>query len=190
MQGLALIDCDNFRDRDRKTRTDLYLAAQLLVDGVTREFVSIFSDVRELDVRLYGGWTEPSGHPSRDAAWLTELLPDLRGRRHGLIVRPALAVTMIEFPQLFLRGTVRGEGRRRRQKMVDGMMGCDAVYMASNESIPVSIVSDDDDLLPAALTAHAMNTGTLSLMRRRKPGSAINDSLLSRQGVRTLQLGT
>ena len=190
MQGLALIDCDNFRDRGRKTRTDLHLAAQLLVDDVTREFLSIFSDVRELDVRLYGGWTDPSGRPSRDAAWLTELLPDLRGRRHGLIVRPALAATMIEFPWLLLRGTVRGDGRKQRQKMVDGMMGCDAVYVASNESIHVSIVSDDDDLLPAALTAHAANTGTLSLMRRREPGSAINDSLLSRQGIRILQLGT
>ena len=184
MQGLALIDCDNFRDRAKKTRADLHLVAQILVDDVVRVSASVFPDVSELDIRLYGGWTERSGLPSRDAIWLSELLPDLRGRRHGLIIRPTLATAMIEFPELLLRGTVRGTATRQRQKMVDGMMGCDAMYMAANEPAFVSIVTDDEDLLPAAITTHAKNTELLGWIRTREVGSAINDSILKSQGIR------
>ena len=55
MQGLALIDCDNFCDRAKKTRADLHLAAQIVVDDVVRVFVSGFPDVSKLDIRLYSG---------------------------------------------------------------------------------------------------------------------------------------
>lgn len=188
MQGLALIDCDNFRDRNKKARVDLHLAIQELVVGVTDTFVSAFPDARELDIRLYGGWTEPSGLPSRDAIWLSEFLPDLRGRRHGLIIRPALAVTMIEFPELLLRGTVRGPVRRKRQKMVDGMMGCDAIHMAESGNIFVGIVSDDEDILPATLTAHARNSTAMTWIHLRKVGEAINDADLLHQGLRIVPL--
>ena len=190
MLGLALVDCDNFRERGKKSRVDLHLAAQTLVDDVARAFVSVFPDSRELDVRLYGGWTQPTGLPSRDASWLTELLPDLRGRRHGLIVRPSLATTMIAFPEVDLRGTVRGLPKRQRQKMVDGMMGCDAIYMVDHWSTYVTIVTDDDDLLPATLTAHAKNGNVLAWMRCRRIGEAINDTALLHQGVRIHSLGT
>ena len=190
MQGLALIDYDNFRRREKKSKSDLELDAEMLVGDVVRAFVTVFPDVRELDVRLYGGWTDPTGLPSRDASWLHELLPELRGRRHGLIVRPALATTMIQFPELLLRGTVRGHGRRQRQKMIDGMMGCDALHMAAQGMTYVGIVTDDDDLLPATLSAHGTSADVLVWMRARDVGSAINDRSLLNEGLRIHDLRT
>ena len=187
MQGLALIDHDNFRPRDRKSRADLESDTRTLVDSVARAFAIAFPDIRELDIRLYGGWTDETGGPSRDASWLNELLPNLRGRRHGLIIRPALATTMIRFPGFLLRGTVRGHGRNQRQKMIDGMMGCDAFHVTSGGRAYVGIVTDDDDLLPAALSAHGANAGVLVWMRSRDPGSAINDPALLNEGLRIHQ---
>ena len=188
MQGLALVDFDNFRGRDRKSKADLEIDTRTIVDNVTRAFTAVYPDTREIDVRLYGGWTDSAGLPSRDASWLHELLPELRGRRHGLIVRPALATTMIRFPELHLRGTVRRRGRNQRQKMIDGMIGCDALHMATHGQTCIGIVTDDDDLLPATLSAHDTNAGMLVWMRTRSIGSAINDSILVGKGVVLHQL--
>lgn len=182
MQGLALIDFDNFREIDAKSRADIEFAAEELIDLTSRAFAKVFPASRELDIRLYGGWTDPRGLPSRDAEWLTEILPGLRGRRHGLIVRPSLATTMLQFPQFLLLGTVRGRGRRLRQKMIDGMIGCDAMYMSDHGQTCVGVVSDDDDLLPSVISAHAMNPGVLVWMRVRRAGAAINDSYLANHG--------
>lgn len=190
MQGLALIDCDNFRNRDKKSESELEIDTRTLLDNVTCAFATVFPDARELDIRLYGGWMDPVGLPSRDASWLYKLLPALRGRRHGLLVRPALATTMIQFPWLLLRGTVRGHGQNQRQKMIDGMMGCDALHMTAHGSTYVGIVTNDDDLLPAVLSAHATNADMLAWMRTRSVGSAINDAGLLNERLRIHQLRT
>ena len=187
VQGLALIDFDNFRRRDKKSKADLEIDARALVDQVACTFASAHPETRELDVRLYGGWTDSDGLPSRDASWLLELLPELRGRRHGLIIRPALATTMIRFPEFLLRGTVRG--RNQRQKMIDGMMGCDALHVVIHGQIRVGLVTDDDDLLPAALSAHDTNAGMLTWIRCRRVGAAVNDSFLRSKGLPLHQLG-
>ena len=187
VQGLALIDFDNFRRRDKKSKADLEIDVRTLVDQVACTFASAHPETRELDVRLYGGWTHPDGLPSRDASWLIELLPELRGRRYGLIIRPALATTMIRFPEFILRGTVRG--RNQRQKMIDGMMGCDALHVVANGQILVGLVTDDDDLLPAALSAHDTNAGMLTWMRGRRVGAAVNDPFLESRGLPLHQLG-
>ena len=63
MQGLALIDHDNFRRRDRKSRADMEIDARTLVESVARTFIIAFPDTRELDIRLYGGWTDETGGP-------------------------------------------------------------------------------------------------------------------------------
>ena len=109
-------------------------------------------------------------------------------RRAPLIVRPALATTMIRFPEFLLRGTVRG--RNPRQKMIDGMMGCDALHVAAQGQVRIGLVTDDDDLLPAALSAHDTNAGVLVWMRTRSIGSAVNDSFLESKGLPLHQLGT
>ena len=188
MQGLALIDYDNFRSRDRKSKVDMELDADVIVDRAVRSFAQVFPDTRELDVRLYGGWTNEAGLPSRDASWMYELLPNLRRRRHGLIVRPTLATTMIRFPELLLKGTLRGHGRNQRQKMIDGMIGCDAIHMAREGLTRLSIVTDDDDLLPAVLSAYDSNTDVLVWIRARDVGSGMNDNALMNRGLRIHKL--
>ena len=186
MDGLALVDWYNFRRRDQRTKIDLELVTETILDRVSSAFTVLFPEARELDVRLYGGWTDELGWPSRHADWLHELLPNLRGRRNGLIVRPALATSMIQFPWFLPRGTVRRRlksGRQtREQKMVDGMLGCDALYAAIGSRTCVGIVTDDDDLLPSALSSHDQNPATVVWMRNRRasdPLQTINSYLVA-----------
>ena len=187
--GLALIDYDNLRGFRRKSQADFELHAADLVDMVIRAFRSGFPDIWELDVRFYGGWTDEFGLPSRDHLWFLQTLPRLRGRRHGLIVRPALATAMLQFPELILRGTVRfeapqpGRKQRPRQKMVDGMLGCDAVFAAAAGLARVGVVTGDDDLIPATLSAHAANSRLTVWMRPQKAGAGTNDRNLMERGL-------
>ena len=184
MQGLALVDFDNFRtDRDG-TKSSLEKDASELVDEIPHAFLQVFPTAREIDIRLYGGWTNEAGQSARDAQWLIELLPNLRGRRHGVVVRPTLAKSMIQFPDVILHGTVRGSAKKLRQKMVDGMIGCDAMFVAERGIIPVGIASDDDDIVPAAMSVHAKFQDGFAWMRRREIGSALNDVILLKKGLR------
>ena len=187
--GLALVDYDNLRGFRRKSQADFELHTTHLVDTLIRAFRSAFPDIRELDVRFYGGWMDEFGGPSRDHIWLLETLPSLRGRRHGLIVRPALATAMLQFPELILRGTVRHQAPRPgrpqgvRQKMVDGMLGCDAVFAAAAGLARIGVVTDDDDLVPATLSANAANSPLTIWMRPRRVGAGLNDRSLIERGL-------
>lgn len=92
---------------------------------------------------------------------------------------------MIQFPKFPLRGTVR---RRERtgtnvQKMVDGMLACDALYAATHPRTRVGIVADDDDLLPSALSSHVRHPQAVVWMRRRKVGTGLNDPALLNEGL-------
>ena len=191
MQGLALVDWYNFRRRDQNSKADLELVTMTIAEQVSRAFAALFPAADELDLRLYGGWINEQGWPSRHASWLHELLPALRGRRNGLIVRPALATSMIQFPEFHPRGTVRRRLRPRtrngaaryEQKMVDGMLACDALYAAAQAQTCVGIVTDDDDLLPSALSARASHPQAVVWMRTKEVGSAMNDAGLLSEGL-------
>lgn len=190
MQALALVDYDNCRTRTAGSVADLELDTLRIIDRVTNPLALSFPRMREVDVRLYGGWTDLAGLPTPDAWALLGLLPNLRGRRHGMIVRPSLAVSMIEYPHLLLRGTLRGQGKSRRQKMVDGMMGCDAAFVARQGDTLVLLTTDDDDILPSVLAAYASNKEMTVWIRAREVGSAINDARVLGMGVRVMQLGS
>ena len=192
MQGLALVDWYNFRRRDQNSKADLELVTLTIVEQVSCAFAALFPNARELDLRLYGGWITEQGWPSRHASWLHELLPVLRGRRNGLIVRPALATSMIQFPNFHPRGTVRRRKGRAdyEQKMVDGMLAFDALYAAAHARYRVGIVTDDDDLIPGALSAHAGRPQAVVWMRKREVGSAMNDATLLSEGLSIHQLGS
>lgn len=124
------------------------------------------------------------GSFSPDALGLLTVLPELRGRNRGVIVRPSLALTMTQFPDLVLRGTVRLLSGRTRQKMVDGMLGCDAVCAVREGWASVGVVTDDADLIPALLTAHAVNDRLTAWIRRQRFGAGLNDAALSDRGLR------
>ena len=183
MQGLALVDYDNLCPRTRFEHEVEIRTAELL-DLIARASQAAFPGLRELDVRLYGGWIDEQGVHSPSALLLLPLLPALRGRRQGLLLRPTLAITMLQFSDIELRGTVRLQAKPRRQKMVDAMLGHDAVFAAMLGQSRVGIVSDDDDLLPAALSAHAADPAGAAWMRRRAAGEGLNDRALSDCGVR------
>ena len=142
------------------------LAIEEVLNAVVGRFRR-WRPVREIDVRLYGGWLDERGNPSENANTFMRLLPFLRGRWQGTLVRPSLAVALLRFPYLRLRGTVRGQSRRRRQKMVDQMIGCDAMYLALSrlEDVPVAVFTADDDLLPPLLMASAYSGSDVQWMR-------------------------
>ena len=193
MRGLALVDYDNMcesRDTGRRGRTgrrwtqvDFERRTTGLVDAITRVFSAAVPELRELDVRLYGGWTDEHGMPSPAAFCLLKVISALRGRRHGVIVRPSLAFAMCQFPSVILRGTVRMRSKNKRQKMVDGMLGCDALFAATGGHVRVGIVTDDDDLVPAALSAQAAGPQRVVWMRPRPAGTGLNDGRLSDLGL-------
>ena len=190
MEGLALIDFDNFRSRRRRTATDIADRAQRVLNAVSRAFLSVFPETTELDARFYGGWIDVGGSLTQDAIRLQNILASCRGRRHGLIVRPTLATTIIQVPDFPLRGTVRGQGNQLYQKMVDTMIGCDAIHVAHHGGINIGIVTTDDDLLPAALSAHTERHGMLVWIRSRPVGSACNDTELRSRGLYLCELTT
>lgn len=188
MNGLALVDFENLYKDVGQHRGDLTMVAQTIVTRVARKFASIFPEVRSLDVRLYGGWTERLGGPTQHSVLLQAALPSMRGRRHGLIVRPILAESMLILPDLVLKGTYRWISGSPQQKMVDQMLGCDAIHTAQYVDLYVAIVTTDDDLLPATITAHVSSPGTVVWMRNRPVGSACNDSELLDQGLYIVDL--
>ncbi len=197
MHGIALVDYDNVRHRNlsgrfQAARADHELWATDLVSEVTLACRRALPDLVELDLRLYGGWTDENGRWSPSAEWLLPLVTSLRGRRHGILVRPVLAVAMTRFPLVKLRGTIRLQSRRRRQKMVDGMLGFDALHFARNAAHPLgmlTIVSDDDDMIPALLTVQDASTAPTIWLRKRAVGAGLNDSALQHQGVSIQSFG-
>lgn len=184
-QGLALVDYDNLcRYDENPTKADIELRTLELVDLLASVFRAAFSRLTELDIRFYGGWIDERGLASPDSVRLLEILPGLRGRRSGLIVRPSLATTMVRFPRMVLKGTARLHTHRRRQKMVDGMLGFDALSAVEGDATRVGIVTDDDDLVPAVLSAHAARAESIVWMRPRPVGHGLNDRSMTERGVR------
>ncbi len=120
---------------------------------------------------------------SPSAQFLLPIMASLRGRHHAMIVRPVLSDTMAQFPLVSLCGTIRLQTRPRRQKTVDGMLGFDALHFAKNDSPWLGIVSDDDDMIPALLTAHDANGRRIIWFRKRAVGSGLNDAELQGHGV-------
>ena len=188
MQGLALTDYDNLGGPRVDSQAGAELHATNLVDTLASCFRQAFPGVTELDIRLYGGWTDEDGRIAPAAIPLLPVVDSLRGRRGGLIVRTSLAMALVEFPAIRLHGTVRLRARPRRQKMVDGMIDCDALYLASKGRDYVGIVTDDDDFVPAALSANAMRNDTFAWFRPRSVGESPNDQILIDHGVNIQRL--
>lgn len=190
MAGLALVDYDNLSPPPRPGRDTPRPGVRQVVDAVVVTFRRAFREVRELDIRLYGGWIDEAGGRSRAALGLDAELPLLRGIVRGVDVRPVIATTIFRDPELVLRGTVRLRPRRPRQKMVDGMLGCDAMFAASLGMERVGVFTDDEDLAPALLAARVGSSAPgPAWMRRRATGTAPNDGLLAERGVRIICTG-
>jgi len=185
-EGLVLVDYDNFVDRRRPRRKwfDIFQVTRVM-DRIVGGIKRARPELGEIDVRLYGGWVESSGRPSQMADQVSQGLPLARGRNQGVLVRPSLATSLLQFPSTVLRGTVRGPRGGRRQKMVDTMLGCDAMFAATNAGAHVIVTTGDDDLLPATITAHAASGVTWA---RPEDRTRPNDQLLRSLGLPVLIL--
>jgi hypothetical protein len=182
--GVVLVDYDNVKTTEEKTAGDVLTNLAELIPAVVSEAERALVEPRELLIRVYGGWINELGHQSRRAQWLLTTLSWHRGRRGRMIVKPALVTSLACCASDILLGTIRETGTGTRQKMVDTMLCIDALYYTQGCGLPVLVVSDDDDLVPAALASRALSSGArFHWMRRRQINSGLNDRLLRRAGV-------
>ncbi len=186
--GLALVDFHNFV-ADRSSGSSIQAAAQDAVDAAVQAFAHS-GTVAALDIRFYGGWLDEDGHPSPNAQTLLATLPDLRGRRRGMVVRPELAMAMMAEPTLRLHGTVRLRGGRRREKMVDQMIGCDMVFLAGSEGsfVDIAVFSSDDDLIPPLLMTNKIKPNLARWVRKHSIHTRPNDQRLRHLGLTILEI--
>ena len=183
MEGLALVDFHNLY-RGRRDQVGIESAAEEIVDQVTTTFLGLAQEVQGIDIRLYGGWLDEDGLTSPDTEVLLPMLPYLRGRRRGIVVRPSLATTMLAYPGFQLRGTVRLRTRPYRQKMVDQMIGCDAIFVAGDASeIVTAVFTDDDDIIPSLMSAHSIRPGAARWIRAASEVNRPNDQQLRSLGL-------
>lgn len=179
--GIALVDYHNVHGFLARPEGSPRLTVEPMLDLVATAFDRIAGGWL-VDVRLYGGWVDEVGNATENANVLVGLLPYLRGRRRGLIVRPSLAVALLGYPQARLRGTLRTRSRRRREKMVDQMLGSDLMHLARTDDVHAVVFSDDDDLVPPlinACLARPSSTRLVRSSRRARP----NDAQLSKLGL-------
>lgn len=188
MIATVFVDYDNFRLRiPERTAQDVEFNLGALIRHLLDE-VRNFGGIREVDIRLYGGWLDEVGSHTQCASWLLTSASSSRGRWNGLLVRPALIRSTIWRPDDELRGTFRSRAATPRQKMVDGMIILDLVYFAQNDSSRLLLISDDDDLVPGALAAAGLRRDAISWARLCSAGDRPNDSLCQSAQIRLCNL--
>lgn len=178
----VLVDYDNVKSRRERNQLDVQTNLQSLVEEVQQVVSSVLPGVKEIRLRLYGGWRDERGSPSRNATWLASVIGQVRGRRNGVRILPTIVVSLLCRPSRDLLGTVRYSARLARQKMVDAMLSVDVVHLADGAN-HVVIVSDDDDLVPGCMAAACRASQPTHLLRRRRGGTGLNDEALIDCGV-------
>ena len=179
----VLVDCHNLWDPWPSTLLDLEAAVASVyyfVTSLSAPLLAPFSDVR---VRFYDGWRDVGGNPTRRARLLLELLPQLRGLRHGVRLHPSIAEAPLDATWSPLRGTFRTVPFPPHQKMVDVLIAIDLVRLSATSSGPILLLSDDDDYVPALLVASSRTSACITAVRSRPLGRAANDHFLSAAGV-------
>ncbi len=64
------------------------------------------------------------------------------------------------------------------------MLGCDATFVAAEGLTRIGVITDDEGLVPAMLTAHAANGTWTVWMRLRQLRDGLNDRQLASRGLR------
>lgn len=180
---VCLVDFYNVR-RGFRSQTDCSDCLRAIITTLVALVRARRPSVEEIEVRLYGGWRRSNQRPTRDAAWLLPAVQAARTRVDGIRVLPIMVTSLAVHPSQEIMGTLRragegGMGDRMGQKMVDTMMTADAVFLARSPSFELAIWSDDDDLLPAVLSAARYISGDeFFWIRARSHGEAVNDGQL------------
>lgn len=174
---VCLVDLFNVQAK-LHSLTDVELAVEEAVQALISAARAQSIQGAEFDLRLYGGWMDPTSSYTHVANWLLQAASNTRGLRGGWRIVPTCVTTLARFPSVILNGTLRKAGGRPQQKMVDTMLCLDLLYFIENQE-KVLLLSDDDDLMPAVLTAASMRPKELSLIRRRAAGQGMNDHCLA-----------
>lgn len=184
LTAIALLDYDNIVD-PRTEHGALDVEANLLALRTTlvTHCQHVVIGLRELNLRIYGGWLTDRGQYTQRGEWLLKYGSIVRGRVEGVRVLPELATSIAACRSMQLIGSYRKRGTSPVQKMVDTMMAVDALHYVESDAQLVAIVSDDDDLVPPALAAVSKRRAYVHLVRRRCAGHGINDVTCMRFGV-------
>lgn len=185
MNVVALIDFDNVRVAPIERPGDLDANLSEFFKLLPERVGQVLTDVREIQARFYGGWIDESGRYTQLASEMLTALSSFRGLRDGMRVLPLLATSLERRMDYHLLGTIRMQARPFRQKMVDTMMVADSLFLSRYDNRNIVLVSNDDDLVPAALEAVEELTGPARIcwLRLRDNGQGLNDGRLTSVGV-------
>lgn len=175
MQVFALVDYDNVKPiHKEKAQPDV----EENLDRIARHVTSVarlnYPGTRDLELRLYGGWTDKRQDPTSVCIWLERALNSVRSRINGVRVIPAIAVSNYESADLRFAGLYRDGG----QKMVDTLIVSDLIILTHKFNCPVLLLSEDDDMIPGLVAARAARRN-VTLIRNRAFGDGMNDHIVS-----------
>jgi hypothetical protein len=179
MQLYALVDYDNVKPvRKERGKEDVEFNLDAIATLAARIRRRTYPECSDVVIRLYGGWVDIAGSYTAVGAWLYQSISTMRGRREGARILPEIALNVIQhgLPQLI--GTYRGGG----QKMVDTLIVADASIIVFKYSCPIIFMSDDEEMLPGAISS-AINGRKTAISRNNHSGAGVNDALLAKLGV-------
>ena len=146
IQTVILVDYDNVRPSGYEGSADVVeqhlrivveALATCIAPHVDREF-------KEIELRLYGGWLNETGHYTQRGDWMLKRLHVVRGLFGGVRVMPVLVLSIAECSTHVLRGLCRLRSGVQEQKMVDSMICVDLLHFSTSRSGSIVTVSDDD----------------------------------------------
>ena len=165
---VALVDVANVcPTRAEQDHVDALILIGLMVRAACPRPPTAESAAVEVECRLYGGFRDIDGHATESRAWLTRHIHELRGLQSGIRVIPKIAEHIANAPDALLVGTYANQG----QKMVDAMIAEDlGAFARSGLYASIILVSDDDDFVPAVLSAGRLTAALVRWVRRRPTG--------------------
>lgn len=185
MQAIALVDYDNVDPpRPNRSREDIEIGLDSVTDALVAYVKEQLHGYDELYMRLYGGWLTERNQLTQRGQDVTGAATFCRGLRSGVRVLPILTTSLAVCSDRALIGTFRTGRGATGQKMVDTMLSVDAIHFSSLGRPCVLIVSDDDDMVPAAISASKRSVSSVHLLRVRENGRGLNDNLCTSAGTK------
>lgn len=177
IQTVILVDYDNVRPSGREGSADVVEQNLGVVVESLAAHVAPYTvgGSKEIEVRLYGGWLNETAHYTQRGDWMLKRLHVARGLFSGVRVVPVLALAIAECSGQVLRGLCRSRSGMQEQKMVDSMICVDLLHFARQRTGSIFTASDDDDLVPALLSASLQSVLPLRLLRHRGAQRGLND---------------
>ncbi len=184
---------DDRRFDKQLTRQAAERNLEVLLSGLTRALSRELprDTTSELNVRLYGGWTQlPTKVSTSETAALSPFardlasaLPRYRTFDPPFSVVPELALATCAVPNSQLIGTLRNDQSKRGQKMVDTAIAVDLVHLAFRAHEALVLVSNDDDFVPPCLAASRASRKLRVLHLPDPKRMGWNDHLLRKSGI-------